>query len=242
MKLKDKVAVITGAGSGIGRAMAIEFAIEGVKVVVVDWHITGADETVKSIIEMGGEAISVKTDISQSRDVDIMVSRAIDRFGKIDILCNNAGIWDNGLPVCDISEELWDKVVDVNLKGPYLVSKRIIPEMLKNGSGSIINTASINGLIPKGGGSAYVASKHGIVGLTKMMAVDYGRQGIKVNAICPGPVESAMTAEQTGELPILMNRRAKAKEIARLAIYLACSDSDFMHGSAIVIDAGYSLL
>jgi len=241
MKLKDKVAVITGAGSGIGRGMAIEFAIEGAKIVAVDWQITGADETVKSIIEKGGEAISVKTDISQSKDVDIMVSKAIDKFGKIDILCNNAGIWDNELPLCNISEELWDKVLDVNLKGPYLVSKRIIPEMLKNGSGSIINTASVSGLVPKGGGCAYVASKHGLIGLTKVMAIDYGRQGIKVNAICPGPVESAMTAEQT--LPILLtNRRAKAKEIAKLAIYLACSDSDFMHGSAIVIDAGWSLL
>jgi len=242
MKLKDKVAVITGAGSGIGRAMAIEFAIEGAKVVVVDWNVVGAEETAKQIIEKGGEAISIKTDVSQSKDIDVMASRAIEKFGKINILCNNAGIWDNGLNVCDIPEESWDRVISVNLKGPYLVSKRIIPEMLKNGSGSIINTASINGLIPKGGGSAYVASKHGLVGLTKMMAVDYGSQGIKVNAICPGPVESAMTAEQTGSLPILLKRRAKAKEIAKLAIYLACSDSDFMHGSVIVIDAGYSLL
>ena len=247
MRLRDKVAIITGGASGIGKATALLFAKEGAKVVVADKNEAGGKETVDHIRSDGGEAIFVRADVTSAEDVQGMVKAAIGTYGKLVILFNNAGIAMR-LPVADLPEEDWDRCIDINLKGVYLCSKYAIPEMIKNDGGCIINMASIYGVVGGKTRAAYVASKGGVVNLTRGMALDYASNNIRVNCICPGFVETPLvrdvvkTPEEYQALAVQhpMGRLAKPLEIAYGALYLASDESSFVTGIALPIDGGYT--
>lgn len=250
VKLHSQVAMITGGGSGMGRAMSLLFAENGARVAVVDIDEASARQTADSIISFGGYAIALQCDVSSGLSVQSTVALAAQSLGPINILCSNAGVLDNYAPVLDTSEELWDRIIDVNLKGMYLMARAVLPQMIQQGHGVIINTASIAGLVAGGGGAAYTASKHGVIGLTRQISFDYGPAGIRANVICPGAVETGMTKEilEFGDAAVMAavrsvpaGRHAQPEEIASLALFLASADSSFMHGSAVVIDGGWTV-
>lgn len=250
MKLKDKTAVVTGAGNGIGREIAREYAREGAKVVVSDFAKDSGEETVDLIYKRGGTAIFVQSDASSETDVENLVNRTITAFGKIDILVNNAGIGGTLSSMNEITIEEWDQVMAVNLKGPFIASKKVLPHMIKNGKGNIINIASMASFAAGRGGLAYTAAKHGLLGLTRQMAFMHGAQGIRTNAICPGPIETAMIQRvlEMPQHPLNMKIKAspagrpgKSEEVAKLALFLASDDSEFIHGAAYQIDGGYTI-
>jgi NAD(P)-dependent dehydrogenase (short-subunit alcohol dehydrogenase family) len=249
-RLEGKVAIITGASSGIGRASALLFSKEGAKVIVADIDLKGGKETVKMIKEEGGEAAFVKVDVSKSDDAELMVKTAIERYSKLDILFNNAGINPSGTAV-NTPEEVWDKVINVNLKGVFLGSKYAIPEMAKRGGGVIINTASVSGLVATGDEIAYVASKGGVVMLTRGMALDHAQQNIRVNCVCPAvtatplidkwlaTVDEPEKVRQWAADMSLFKRLAKPDEIAYAALFLASDESSYVTGSALAVDGGF---
>jgi NAD(P)-dependent dehydrogenase (short-subunit alcohol dehydrogenase family) len=248
--LEGKTAVITGAGAGIGRAMAVAFSGEGASVFVADIDRDGADETVRLLEEeRPGSAWAVSVDVSRADSVHRLADE-VNARAAVDVLCNNAGIFDDYLPAPETSEELWDRVNDVNVKGPYLMSAAFLPGMLTRGSGVIINTASIASVVAGAGGVAYTASKHAVLGLTRQMAFDHGRAGIRVNAICPGAVATEMSERaQGGGNPHIdrlvgaspFGRWAQPEEIARVAVFLAGSDSAVLHGTPVLADGGWTL-
>ncbi len=246
-QLQGKVALVTGAGSGIGRASALAFVREGAKVVVADVVAKGGEETVRLIKESGGEAIFVKTDVSKSAEVKAMVDKAVAIFGRLDCAHNNAGIETFLKLTHELSEEEWDKVMNINLKGVWLCLKYEIPQMLKQGKGAIVNTASVAGLRGRVGRADYVTSKHGVVGLTKVAALDYATSGIRVNAVCPGLVRTALVerifanssqteAESALRLPI--GRLGKPEEIAQAVVWLCSDAASFVTGTAMTVDGG----
>jgi NAD(P)-dependent dehydrogenase (short-subunit alcohol dehydrogenase family) len=247
MKLKGKVALITGSGSGIGRASAVLFAREGARVVLVDYNEDNGRETLKIIQENGGEAMFIHADVSKGSDAEKMVREAVKKYGRLDILFNNAG---KGLvkTVPDTTEEEWDILIDTNLKGVFLGSKYAIPEMAKNGRGAIINTASISGLVGHRNSAAYCASKGGIIMLTKAMAGDHAPQNIRVNCICPGHVLTPQLEPLIRSIPkssteaivkrYPLGRLGSPEDIAYAALYLASDESSWVTGSALVIDGG----
>lgn len=249
MRLQDKVAVITGSGAGQGRAAARLFAAEGAQVVVTDVNEPGVRETVADITGAGGTAIAVPADVSNEESVRELMQEAIRQFGAIDILYNNAGI----APFADdrfetLEVELWDRIHNVNLRGLFLCCKHAIPRMVLQSSGSIINTASVAGLIGIGGQLAYSAAKAGVIGLTKATATTYGRHNIRCNAICPGAVETAMTAmlldqERIRQAQLRLQpirRLGSPEDIANLALFLASDESSWMTGAVIPIDGGWT--
>ena len=263
-RLDGKVAIVTGAGSlGMGRATAILFAAEGAKVVVNDVVVEDGKQTVTMIEQAGGEAIFAPADVSQSGDVQRMVRAAVDTYGKLDILFNNAGVFGPpGLSIGDYSEEDWDKLMSVDLKGVFLGMKYAIPEMLKAGGGAIINNGSTSGLRANPGGGLYGAAKAGVIHLTKVGALEYGGQNIRINCICPygirptgrgttglKPVEKAASRTreeddarwQKAQLP--MRRTGKTEEIANVVVFLASDESSWINGAALPVDgasvAGY---
>jgi len=249
MRLQNRVALITGAGSGIGRAAAIRFAEEGARVVVVDWNPQGGEETAATIRARGGEATFVRADVSRDDDVRRAVNAAIAAYGALHILFNNAGIQVFGtLP--NTSEEDWHKVMDVNLKGMYLACKYAIPHMAAQGRGSIICTSSALGLVGDPDLPAYGATKGGILAMVKSMAQAHGRQGIRANAICPGDVDTPIVAEYFDHQPdpaearrkvaaeYALGRIAQPEEIANVALFLASDESSFVTGTYIVVDGG----
>lgn len=248
-RLSGQTAVITGAGSGMGRAIGILFAQEGCSVVLADYNEETVKETAAIIKEKGYNAIPVQTDVSNLKQVEKLINTVIEKYGSLDILVNNAGIFDESKQVTGLEEELWDNVMGVNLKGPFWACKHAIPHMLKKGKGAIVNVASIAGLIGGAGGAAYTASKHGLIGLTKQMAVSYGSQGIKVNVICPGAIITGMLPREEAEssdnpyrakfLSVPAARVGEANEIATAALFLACDKSDFIHGHSLVVDGGW---
>ena len=246
MRLQNKIAIITGAGSGIGRGIALAFVKEGAKVVVADWSEEGGKEAVEQVRKINGEAVFVKTDVSKTVDIDKMVKTCLDKFGRVDILVNNAGIY-RVYNLHEMSEEDWDKTINVNLKSVFLGSKRVIPEMLKQGQGKIINTASIAGLVGFAQSGAYCASKGGIIALTKEMALDYAPKKINVNCICPGVIKTAMTKDmitdpatkQFFESSTPYPRLGEPADIAMAAVYLASNESDFVNGHVLVVDGGW---
>ena len=248
MRLQDKTAIITGAGSGIGRAVALTFAKEGGKVVVADWSEKGGQETSDMIKQAGGEAVFVKTDVSKTTDIEKMVGTCLESFGRVDILINNAGIL-KGAPLHKTSEDDWDAVLDVNLKGVFLASKKVIPEMLKQDKGKIVNVASIAGLVGFEGVGAYCASKGGIIALTREMALEYAKNKINVNCIAPGVIKTAMTKDMLNdqatkagfEAQTPYPRLGEPEDIANAALYLASDESDFVTGEVLVVDGGWTV-
>jgi NAD(P)-dependent dehydrogenase (short-subunit alcohol dehydrogenase family) len=247
MRLAGKVAIITGAASGLGRASAKLFAEQGASVVVADRDGAGGLETVTQIRDTGGQAEFIETDVAVADDVDAMVAKAVTCFGKLDVLFNNAGIAIRK-PVADLSEDEWDRCIDTNLKGVFLGSKSAIPEMIRGGGGSIINTASIYGVVGGRTRAAYSASKGGIVNLTRSMALDYASQNIRVNCICPGFVETPLLKKILGteaEFQALvdmhpMGRLGRPIETAYAAVYLASDEAAFTTGIALPVDGGYT--
>ena len=250
MRVANKVAIITGAAGGMGQAAAELFAREGASVVVTDVNATAGEETVKGIRNAGGKALFVKANVANEDEVKVMVETAIDTFGRVDILYNNAGIMptDDG-SVTDISEAVWDRVLDVNLKSAFLCSKYTIPHMVKQGQGSIINIASFVAFmgctVPQ---DAYTTSKGGLLALTKSFAVQYGRHNIRCNAICPGPIETPLLralwtdedARNTRLNRIPLGRFGEANDIVYMALYLASDESAWTTGAWLMVDGGIS--
>lgn len=243
MRLKDKVALIIGGTSGIGEATAKAFAEEGAKVLVGGRNKEEGDRIVDAITENGGEAIFVKVDTTQFSEVKEAVDKAKNEFGTLDILYNGAGIHDSYQTALDMEEEDYDQLMAVNVKGPYLAVKAALPVFLEKGKGTIINVGSQATHVAGPGGSAYVTSKHALEGFTKQLAFDFGSKGIKANLLAPGFVETPMTEgieeERLKDIPA--QRAGKPKEIAALAVFLASSDSDYMHGTSVVMDGGWAV-
>jgi NAD(P)-dependent dehydrogenase (short-subunit alcohol dehydrogenase family) len=253
MRLKDKVAIVTASGSGIGKASALLFAREGAKVVVTTRNEEKGKQVVKEITAQGGEAVFVKTDPTDALAVQRMVKETIHRFGRIDILFNNAGYFGLSGTVVDLKEEDWDTMIKLNLKTAYLVSKYVVPEMLKAGRGAIINMASECAFVGAAGESAYCAAKGGIVMLTKAMALDYAAKGIRVNAVAPSNIETPMFAEYINKhtdnpeqlrnevLKMMpMQRFGRPEEIANVVLFLASDESSYLTGTTIMADSGFT--
>lgn len=248
MRLKDKVAIITGGGTGIGQAIAIMFAKEGASVAVCGRRIQPLQGTVDLIHKAGGEAIFYKADISSSKQIQDFVEVVLMKFGQIDVLVNNAGIYTKD-DVEFLDEKEWDKVMSIDAKGVFLMSKAIIPHMIKRDSGKIINIASIAGLLGFEKSAAYCAAKGAVVNLTRQMALDYASHGINVNVIAPGIIESDMTKvvlekKNTRESMLEktpIGRIGTPQDIAYAATYLASNESDFVVGQTIIVDGGWTI-
>ena len=247
-RLENNVALVTGGGSGIGRASALAFAREGAKVAIVDVAVAGGKETLKMIKEVGGEAIFVKTDVTNAAEVEGSINKTIKTYGQLNCAFNNAGIEPSqGMgALAECPEDEWDRVINTNLKGTWLCMKYEIPQMINQCGGAIVNTSSVAGLIG-GGLSAYVASKHGVIGLTKTGALDYAQSGIRVNAICPGGTETPMLEALIKGNPEIeariqdvhpIGRFAKPSEIAEVAVWLCSNEASFITGAAIPVDGG----
>jgi NAD(P)-dependent dehydrogenase (short-subunit alcohol dehydrogenase family) len=243
---ENKVALVTGGAFGIGKATAIAFARLGAKVVVADWIEDNA--TLNQIKEEGGTAIFAKCDVSKNGDVAEMVNKAIQAFGRLDFAINNAGIEGLNALFHEGTEENWDKTININLKGVWLCMKHELPHMLKQGKGAIVNVASVAGLIGFPGLPAYVASKHGVIGLTKTAALENAKQGIRVNAVCPGVIKTPMidrvtgldkTVEKAYEDMEPVGRMGTPEEVAEAIIWLCSDASSFVTGHSMAVDGGW---
>lgn len=244
-----KVGLVTGAGSGIGRAMALALAQGGASVAVADRAVEGGQETVGLIESEGGRAFFVETDVSKQADVEALVDATVDTYGRLDYACNNAGIaGELQTPIADSRIDRFDLIMRVNLRGVFLCMKYEIQKMLAQGGGAIVNTASTMGVVASPGSPAYVASKHGVIGLTKSAALAYAEQGIRVNAICPGNTETAiLDPSRMGDPQVVerlvqdtpMGRLADPMEIAKAAVWLCSDAASYCTGHAMVVDGGY---
>ena len=251
MRVRGKVAIITGGAEGIGKETALLFGREGAKIVIIDYDNEKGIQTEKTLNERGIENLFIKADVRNSAEVQQIAEQALKRFGKIDILVNNAGA-AGAVPVVELTEDNWDRIIDTNLKGVYLCCKYIIPKMIEGGGGVIVNMASVLGFIGRERASAYNAAKGGVVTLTKNMALDYVASNIRVNAVCPGFVDTDLVrryvnnsdnpAKTYDELVKLhpMGRLAKPEEIAYSVLFLSSDESSFITGSCLIIDGGYS--
>lgn len=250
MPLKGKVAVITGAGSGVGKAMATLFARKGAKVMVVDVVPDRVQQVVSDLKSLGSEVKGEVMDLSIKSQPERMIDAALQAFTRVDILCNNAGIMDGVRPVADTTDEVWEKVMNVNLNAPFRASRRAIPFMVKQGGGVILNTASVAGLFGGIAGAAYTTSKHALIGLTQNIAAQYGPKGIRCNCMALGGVntnigmgEAQPNAEGSQllyKVAALIPRMAEPAEIAELALFLVSNKSSYVNGSCIVIDGGWT--
>lgn len=242
----DRSVLVTGAGSGIGRATAQLFAAEGARVVAVDQNEADAEKTAALIKDGGGDALAVAADVSREADCRGMVERAVAAYGKLNLAFNNAGVGASGFAVADEEEIAFSRLIDVNLKGVFLSMKYEIPAMLAAGGGAIVNTASVAGLVGERGIGAYSASKHGVVGLTRTAALDYIGRGIRINAVCPGATRTRILADwfqdPKVEAFILsrhpIGRIAEPEEIGRAVLFLASDDASFVVGQALAVDGG----
>lgn len=251
MRLEGKSIIITGSGSGQGQAAALLFAKEGGRVVVSDVNEAGGQDTIDQIQSAGGEALFVRADISSAAECQTLVQAAVSAFGGLDVIYNNAGVWLAGgkgdAPVTELEEDVWHRVINVNLTGIYLACKYAIPEMVKGGGGSIICTSSVAGLNGSFRAHAYGASKGGVIALARSIAMAYGKQNIRVNVICPGAIDTPMTADLFGPnrdraaSAQLIRRLGKSQDIANLALYLASDESEWMTGSVITLDGGFMI-
>jgi NAD(P)-dependent dehydrogenase (short-subunit alcohol dehydrogenase family) len=254
MRLQGKVAVITGAGSGMGRAMAIRFAAEGAQLVVNDWNETRLNEVVAAIQASGGAIVGEQGNIADKDTAEHLVDLAVSSYGRIDILCNNAGVMDYMQGVGELSDDIWRRVLSINLDGPMYTSRRAIPHMLQQGSGSIINVGSTASISGGAAGAAYTASKHALVGLTRNTAWMYATKGIRCNAICPGGTKTniaetmtasridAAGAQRAGAFAALMPAVLESEDIAALALFLASDESRHINGAIIPADGGWTAL
>jgi NAD(P)-dependent dehydrogenase (short-subunit alcohol dehydrogenase family) len=250
--LTGRVAVVTGAGSGIGRSIALTFARQGAEVLVADISTKGAEETVGLIEAEGLKAWAVTSNVADENSVKAMIDELVAQRGKIDILVNNAGIMDNMAFLEDVSTDLWNRIMAINVSGPFFLLRAVLPHMRAAGKGAIINIASEAGIRGGAAGGAYVASKHAVVGLTRSVAWSHGREGVRCNAICPGPIETGITGgkgleifDQKGlerVLPVmsLCEGAAQPDAIANAALFLASDAAFFVNGVIMPVDGGWS--
>jgi NAD(P)-dependent dehydrogenase (short-subunit alcohol dehydrogenase family) len=250
MKLQNKVALVTGAGSGMGKAIATLFAAEGAKVVVSDINLETLNKVTTEIAAKGGIATAVMANVAKEQDIQNMINIAVNTYGTLDILVNNAGIMDNFVPAAEVTDELWEKVFAVNTTGPMRATRKALSIFIKKGSGIIINIASAGGLLGSRAGAAYTSSKHAVIGLTKNVGFQYAKLGIRCNAIAPGAVNTNIGTTiydpnkfgmERAMAGINLNPRVgEPEEIARIALFLACDDSSFINGAIITADAGWT--
>ena len=246
--LDGKITLITGAGSGIGRATALAFAREGATVVVSDVVVDGGEETVQLIQAAGGAARFLKVDVSQSAEVEGLISQVVETYGRLDCAYNNAGVGGENVLTAEVSEEGWDRTMAVNLKGVWLCMKYEILQMLKQGGGSIVNTSSAYGLVGGYRLPDYIASKHGVVGITRAAALEYAQSGIRVNCVCPGAIETPMVTSLTEGKPEMLDkiaemepvgRMGQPQEIAESVVWLSSDAASFVTGHAMSADGGW---
>lgn len=250
MRLKDKIVILTGASSGIGNATALRFAEEGAKVVVVARRAERLEKLVEKSKGLNGEIYPVPGDVSVDEDIKRVVEETLNKYGRIDVLVNNAGILDNYLSADNMEDEVWYKVLDVNLTGPMKMIREVIPHMIEQGSGNIINTASVGGLFGGRGGMAYVASKHGLIGMTKHIGYMFHDKGIRCNAVAPGSIKTEIGGTVQNPNQFVLDKLMKgvnifpvmgeAEEIANVMLFLASDESSFINGATIVADGGWT--
>jgi NAD(P)-dependent dehydrogenase (short-subunit alcohol dehydrogenase family) len=243
-----KVALVTGGSSGIGQATAVAFAREGAKVVVGDLNVEGGEETIKLIQASGSDGLFVKTDVAREVDVKMLVETTVATYGRLDYACNNAGIEELPSPLTEQTEDTFDKIINVNVKGVWLGMKYQIPQMLQNGGGAIVNISSAAGLVGFPGLPIYSASKHAVIGLTKCIALEYAKSGIRVNSICPGAIQTPMLTNVSKASPEIvegavqmhpLGRIGQPEEIADGVVWLCSDKAAFITGHTLVIDGGY---
>lgn len=243
--LKNKIALVTGAGSGIGRATSVALSVKGAKVIVTDRNEDSGNNTAKKIISNGGKAVFHKLDVSNSSEIETVIKKIFDIEGSIDLAVNNAGIGGNFDGIHKLNLKDWNNTININLTGVFCCMQNEIKYMLIQGAGRIVNVASMAGIKGVGGGSAYCASKHGVLGLTKSAAIEYGSHNIRVNAVCPGFIETEMIKQvpkkilEFNTLVNPMKRVGNSKEVADSIVWLLSEESSFVNGSSMNIDGGY---
>lgn len=247
-RLADKVAIVTGAGQGLGESVALRFAAEGARVAVVDVNRRTAAKTVENIREAGGEAITIIADCSDEQDTERMAETTLEQFGRIDVLVNNAATFGRVAPVYEIDAEVWDRIMRVNLRGPFLCSKAVIPQMKRQAAGSIVCVSSVSGVQGNENQADYNTSKHGLIGLTRCIAQDCGLDGIRANAVCPTGMNTPMMANTPAENvapyagQTLMSRFAEPSEVANAILFLASDEASYITGAVLMVDAGMTAI
>lgn len=248
--MKNKVALVTGAATGIGRETAIAFARKGAKTVIADINGEELEKTAELVKKEKGKVLSVHTDISQENDVRELIDKATNHFGRLDLACNNAGIEGVMKPTAEYPTDVWDRVMNINLRGQWLCMKYEIPAMLEHGGGSIVNISSILGVVGFAEAPAYTAAKHGLLGLTKAAALEYSGKGIRINALCPAFIETPMleragisTDEDTRNNVVALHpigRLGKSREVADAIVWLSSDEASFVTGQSLMVDGGYT--
>jgi 3-oxoacyl-[acyl-carrier protein] reductase len=248
MRLQGKVAIVTGAASGIGRAIAVLLAREGVRIAAIDIDRDKGIETCNLISGQAGEAVFLHADVSAAEQVRAAVNSTVEKFGQIDVLVNNAAYLNRFRAVGETEEADWDRSIAVTLKGVFLFSKLALPHLITSGSGSIINIASVGALVGFADHCSYVTAKGGVIQLTKSLAIDYGRYGVRANAICPGAIDTPISPKGRDEAAYsyqiqmsVLGRTGQPEEVAAVALFLASSESSFMTGASLVVDGGWTL-
>ena len=249
MKFDGKVALVTGGSAGIGRAAVLAYARAGARVVIGDINVAEGEETVSAVQEAGGEAAFIRTDVSQRSDVEALVEGAIARFGRLDCAFNNAGVDNRHFSVGELPEAEWDRVIGINLKGMMFCLHYEIPRMVALGGGAIVNSSSVVGLIGSPVSAAYISSKHGVTGLTRSAALDYANKGIRVNAVCPGVIRTAIIEAYLKETPDAaaqlatqapIGRMGTPEEVADAVVWLTSDEASFVTGQTLAIDGGWT--